>query len=267
MSDWTRHTKNMRRNIIIRSFEAGANGAHIAPSLSCVDILCALYGEVMRYDVSDFKNASRDRFILSKGHAGLALYTALCEFGIISQEQYASFEKNGGYFAGQPSKNISVGIEYSGGTLGLGLSYGIGLAQTIGQNRVYVLLGDGECNEGSVWESAMFAGFHKIKNLTVVVDCNKMQSDGNCEDILTFDIANMFQSCGFRVTECNGHDVDALITALTAEHDSNPLTVIAHTVKGKGIPFMENMREWHHARLTEKQKNEALSLLEESNGF
>ncbi len=250
--------RNMRRNIILSAFKAGANGAHIAPSLSCVEILTALYANIL-------KTSDDGHFILSKGHAGPAFYAALFEAGLISQSDYDSFEVNGGDFPGQPSKNVEKHIEFSGGSLGMGLSYGIGLAFGR-EKKVFVLIGDGESNEGSVWEAAMFAGYNKLRNLTVIVDFNGMQADGFSCDILSVDAKKMWTACGWEVVVCNGHDTDEITRTLTKEHEK-PLVVIAETVKGKGVSFMENNRDWHHARLTEKQKEAALAEMEGDHGL
>ena len=252
--------ENMRKNILTSAFKAGNNGAHIAPSLSCVEILTALYNGILKYNKSDPFDEARDRLILSKGHAGLALYAALYEAGLISQKDYDSFEENGGDFPGQPLKNIVKRIEFSGGSLGMGLSYGIGLA--LAGRRVFVILGDGECNEGSICESAMFAGHRKIQDLTVIVDLNGMQADGKSADILTFDIKKMWEACGWIVEECNGHDVQALKIKLSQAHNQ-PKVILAHTVKGKGVSFMENAREWHHGKLTQAQLTQAISEITE----
>lgn len=255
---------NIRCNILHRACAAGANGAHIAPALSIVEILSVLFLNVMNYDVNDPHNKKRDRFILSKGHGALACYAAMYESKIISEEAFLTYEQNGGFFPGQPSKNIDYGIEYSGGSLGLGLSYAIGLAMSdeCKENKfnVYVLLGDGELNEGSVWESAMFAGHHKISNITAIVDKNSMQSDGFTRDILTFDIASMWASCGWNVIECDGHNLESLSNAFSKRIE-RPTVIIADTVKGKGVSFMENSREWHHSRLTQGQLDKALGEL------
>ena len=250
--------RNIRRNVLLSAFKAGTNGAHLAPSLSCVEILTALYANIL-------KTEDDGHFILSKGHAGPAFYAALYEAGLISQKDFASFEENGGDFPGQPSKNIEKHIEFSGGSLGMGLSYGIGLAISSNKN-VFVLIGDGESNEGSVWEAAMFAGFNALSNLTVIVDFNGMQADGFSCDILSVDIQKMWEACGWEVAACDGHKTDEITQALLKEH-KKPLVVIAKTVKGKGVSFMENNRDWHHARLTEKQKDAALAEVEADYGF
>ena len=262
MSDNADYIKNIRKNILISAFKAGSNGAHLAPSLSCVEIFSALYKNILKFDKKNPFSDERDYFILSKGHAGLALYATLYEFGLISENDFASFEQNGGDFPGQPSKNVAKRIEFSGGSLGMGLSYAIGLV--LGGKRVFTVVGDGECNEGIIWEAATFAGHNKLKNLTVIVDYNGMQADGDSKDILSYNVEQMWKACGWDVYSCNGHDVEDLTKALRQEHDK-PLVVLAHTVKGKGVSFMENVKEWHHGRLSQEQLNQALKEIEEKN--
>jgi transketolase len=227
-----------------------------------VEIMSTLYLGVMKYEADNPSCQNRDRFILSKGHGALAYYAALYEAGIISEDAFFSYEKNGGFFPGHPTKNNSIGIDYSGGSLGLGLSYGIGLALSADckqQNfKVYVLMGDGELNEGTVWESAMFAGYHHLSCLTAIVDRNGMQSDGRTEDIIEFDIDSMWHSCGWEVINCNGHSVESLLHAFMAKNKEQPLVVIANTVKGKGVSFMENSKDWHHNRLSQEQYDSAI---------
>lgn len=258
--------RNIRRNILLRANAAGANGAHIAPSLSLAEILSVLFLDLMKYDKSNRQWSGRDRFILSKGHGGLGCYAAMFEAGIINEDEFLSFETNGGDYPGQPSKKIEAGIEYSGGTLGMGLSYGIGLAlsKDCKQNHfnIYVLLGDGEMDEGMVWESAMFAGQRHIENITAIIDRNSMQSDGFTKDIINFNIPTMWKACGWIATECDGHDVAALESAFSDGHSGAPKVIIADTVKGKGVSFMENAREWHHGILSQKQLELALTELD-----
>lgn len=258
--------RNIRRNILLRANAAGANGAHIAPSLSLAEILSVLFLDVMKYDKSNRQWSGRDRFILSKGHGGLGCYAAMFEAGVINEDEFLSFETNGGDYPGQPSKNTEAAIEYSGGTLGMGLSYGIGLAMSkeCKQNNcnIYVLLGDGELNEGMVWESAMFAGQQHIENITAIIDRNSMQSDGFTKDIINFDILAMWKACGWMAAECDGHDVAALEKTFNLRKSGCPQVIIADTVKGKGVSFMENAREWHHGVLSQKQLELALAELD-----
>jgi transketolase len=259
----------MRKNVIKLAFHAGPNGAHIAPSLSLIELTAVLYGGVLNYDVKNPVWERRDRFILSKGHGALGWYTALEAAGIITTDQLYTFERNGGFLPGQPSKNQEWGIEFSSGSLGLGLSYGEGLAiasRLKGLDyKTYVLMGDGECNEGSVWEAAMSAAHYKLQNLIVLIDANGMQSDGSSCAVMQNDMAAIWKGFGWevRVVE-NGHDsrgiYDALVTPAQTEC---PIAIIARTIKGKGISFMENNNEWHHGRLSLVQYKAALAELGE----
>lgn len=255
----------MRRNIIRLALNGGNNGVHVGPALSLVEILACLHLEIMRRD-STIPGGFKDKFILSKGHGALAYYVALFEAGAISLETLNTYEKNGGDFPGQPVKNIQAGIEFSSGTLGLGLAYGAGLALAARKKeldtQIYVVLGDGELNEGSVWESVMFAASAKLKNLVAIVDRNGMQSDGATTSVMTIDIEAMWRGFGWDVTVCDGHDVERLVDALQAEPNEKPRVIVANTVKGKGISFMEGNNEWHHNRLTPEQFKQAIGELD-----
>jgi transketolase len=258
----------MRRDIIELAFLAGYNGAHIAPSLSIVEILAVLYHYFLNYDITNHFWELRDRFILSKGHGALALYTALKSCGIITKEMLYTFEKNGGLLPGQPCKNIEIGIEYSSGSLGMGLSYGVGLALAAKKAKlnykVFVLLGDGECNEGMIWEAAMSASKFKLDNLVVIVDKNNLQSDGVTFDILPIDLKAMWDACGWDHIKINdGNEVDCVYASLDKimYPTSRPTVFIAQTVKGKGISFMENNNQWHHSVLTKENYEKALNEL------
>jgi transketolase len=255
----------MRRNILRLALNGGANGAHIGPALSLVEIIACLYLHVLRREVG-VPPAMRDKFVLSKGHGALGYYTALYESGIISLETLNTYEKNGGDFPGQPVKNAAACIDFSSGTLGLGLAYGAGLAlgahKKTNDTRVYVVLGDGELNEGSVWESAMFAVHAKLTNLVAIVDRNGMQSDGCTRDVLAIDIESMWRGFGWDVAVCDGHSIEQLLAALQTEPSGKPRVVVANTVKGKGVSFMEGNNEWHHNRLTTEQYNRAVAELD-----
>ena len=243
-------------------YNLGNNGAHISPALSLADILAVLFNEITDVKRCDFKKNIRDRFILSKGHGAPAYYAVLYEKKIITEDEFDTFDKNGGNYPGQPSKNLDAGIDYSGGSLGLGLSYacGLSLSQKGENNHIYVLLGDGECNEGTVWESAMFAGFHKLNNITAIVDYNRMQSDGFSADILEFDLKAMFKACNWELIECDGHNTVELKKAFEVKSEK-PKVIIARTIKGKGVSFMENKQEWHHNRITKEQYDVAMKEL------
>lgn len=254
--------KRMRKKALDLALSAGNNGAHLGSGLSIIEIMAVLYGGIMRFDPKDPRWDGRDRFILSKGHGTLGYYTALAEAGLISFEELATFEKNGGFLPGQPVMNPDKGIEFSSGSLGHGLSLGIGVALAGKKRdagfRVYVLMGDGECNEGSVWEAAMAARHYNLSNLIAIIDANDMQSDGARCNIMAADYEAMWRGCGWDVVVTDGHDVGSLYETLrTANRPDTPRVIIARTTKGKGISFMEGNNEWHHNRLTQAQYDTA----------
>lgn len=253
----------VRKNILHRTYQAGRKGAHVAPSLSLAEILSVLFAEFFDFD--------QDKFILSKGHGGLGYYCALHAVHRITDEQLETFETNGGDFPGQPSRQPGNGILYSSGSLGLGLAYGVGhsWSMKLGQEpgQVVVLLGDGELNEGSVWESAMLASQQKLSNLTAIVDWNGMQSDGRSEDIIYMDLEKIWSAFGWHVIVCDGHDIAALRSAYAERTDDRPKVILAKTVKGKGVSFMEGNRAWHHGHLSEEQYAAALREVEGNDGI
>jgi transketolase len=258
----------MRRTALAMTLRAGPLGAHVGPSLSIIDICAVLFGRVMRLDpLNPFWN-ERDRFLLSKGHGALGLYTALGEAGYLSADDLRAFETPEALLTGQPAMCVEKGIEISSGSLGLGLSVGIGVAlagrKSQRQYNTYVLMGDGECNEGTVWEAAMAASHFKLNRLTAIIDANGLQSDGSCRTIMDMGSHEAkWQSFGWETRSVDGHDVAALLDAFTSprrEPDA-PLAVIARTVKGKGVSFMENNIEWHHNRLSQTQYDSALQEL------
>jgi transketolase len=262
--------KRMRKHAIKMGFSAGSIGAHFGSGLSIIDITAVLYCGIMNIDPKNPVNGLRDRFILSKGHGALGLYTALNAVGIISEDELYTYEKPEGSFPGQPQMNIEKGIEFSSGSLGHGLSYGIGLAliqkEEKRSNRIFVLMGDGECNEGSVWEAALAAGYYNLDNLIAIIDRNKLQSDGPTKDIMDMgDLKKKWESFNWNVVEVDGHDVAQLYkTFLSIRSEKKPVVVIAETIKGKGISFMENNNEWHHNRLTQIQFDIAMTELEKN---
>lgn len=233
------HAHHMRANVL--RMGASEAGAHVGGSLSCVDILAVLHLDVLR---------SYDRFILSKGHASAALYAALAECGLIEDEELDTYAVAGGRLGGHP--NIAVpGVEIGTGSLGHGLSVAAGIALGArwdrDDQRVFVLLGDGELQEGSVWEAAMFAGQHRLGALTAVVDRNGWQLSGRTEGLEP--LADRFRAFGWSCVEADGHDVTALRTILSTS-DDRPRVVIAHTVKGRGVGFLEDKVSSHYARLS-----------------
>lgn len=269
--------RQIRRYTLQMSLVAGPHGAHAGGAMSMVEILSVLYLSVLRYDVKNPLWEQRDRFILSKGHGAPSLYAALCLAGFLDEKELATFKANETRLYGHPSMNPSLGIEFSSGSLGQGLSLGVGsaLALKIRGNdvsRVFVVLGDGELNEGSNWEAAMSAAHFGLSNLVAIVDRNGMQYDGFTEPVMnTGDLAAKWRSFGWMVREVDGHDVSALHDALTSptagsgpSGAAQPLAIIARTVRGKGVSFMENARVWHHSRLTQAMFDQAMAELEES---
>ena len=258
---------HMRQQLLTLGYSAGTKGAHFGSGLSIIELTATLYGAILRLNKVNPHDENRDRFILSKGHGSLGLYTALAEAEIISEEELRTFEINDGFLPGQPQLNIDKGIEFSSGSLGHGLSFGIGsalFAKNMGKDfKTYVLMGDGECNEGSVWEAVMSAAHFKLDNLITIVDRNRLQSDGVSSDIMNMDdFPNKWRSFGWATTEIDGHNISEVFDALTLENPTGkPYAIIANTIKGKGISFMENNNEWHHNRLTEEQYITAMSEL------
>ncbi len=230
---------------------------HLGGSLSAAEVLAVLYGGVMHTGTDGTPWDQRDRFVLSKGHASLALYPALLHAGLVSQEDIdrGLLGPNAVLFK-HPRRDPARGIETSGGSLGMGLGYACGLAIAANRrasgSRVFCLLGDGECNEGSVWEAAALAGHMGLASLTVIVDVNGLQLDGPTAQILdTGSLAEKFRAFGFEAIEVDGHDVSALWSVLAPSHN-RPRAVLAHTTKGKGLSFAENCVEWHDNKLTDE---------------
>ena len=231
------------------------------------EMLAALYAGYLRYDRDDDNWEERDRVILSKGHAALALYPALVQAGILDRERLKDFKKNGSQLSGHPSLNGLPGIEFASGSLGQGLSLGVGVCLALkrknnDRSRVFVFLGDGECDEGSVWEAAASASHFGLNKLTAVIDTNKIQYDGDTNDILSMSpMGEKWKAFGWEVIELDGHNVEALIDAYNTKSEK-PLVIIANTVKGKGVSFMENNWRFHNARLSKKQYEQSVEELE-----
>lgn len=255
--------ERMRRKILDVSYACNAS-AHLGGGLSMVEITATLYGAVLRYDAKNPAWEERDRFILSKGHGALGFYSALLEVGMISEEIFASFQTNECDLMAHPVMNISLGIESSNGSLGQGLSMGVGLALAAKRknmkHKIYVLLGNGECNEGSVWEAVMSAAHFKLDNLIAIIDNNRYQSDGKSETIMDCgNFSDKWRSFGWNVSSVDGHNVSELYDAFIEGNVADkPKVVIAYTIKGKGVSFMENSSEWHHNRLTKMTYDRAL---------
>ena len=258
----------IRTDIIEMLHEAGSG--HPGGSLSCADIMAALYfGGVMQHNPQDPKDDARDRFILGKGHAAPALYATLAEAGYFPVEESKTLRKLGTRLQGHPDSNLLPCIEVSTGSLGQGLSIAAGLAAGLKlngkNNRVFTLMGDGECQEGQVWEAATFAAFNKLSNLVAIVDINGLQIDGHVEDVCASgELKDKFAAFGWEVHEVNGHDMDALIELLSSLKEADgekPKLVVAHTVKGKGVSFMEDQAGWHGKAPNDEETEQALKEL------
>jgi transketolase len=240
------------RRLVVRALDGGGRG-HIGSSMSLIEILRVLYDDVLRLRAAQPRWADRDRMILSKGHGCLALYALLADKGFFGLDELDTFCRRDSILGGHPEAGKVPGVEASTGALGHGLSVGLGMALALrarkSDARVFVVMGDGEINEGSVWEAAMCAGKHGVGHLTALVDYNKIQSAGPTREIQDLEpLADKWRAFGFAVAEVDGHDVAALreTYARLPFTAGKPSAIICHTVKGKGIPFAENDAEWHH---------------------
>lgn len=239
------------RKTIVRILESAGRG-HIGASFSLVEIMRVLYDDILKFDSSNPSWAGRDRCILSKGHGCLALYVVLAEKGFFPKEELYTFCQSESILGGHPEHKVP-GVEASTGSLGHGLSMGVGMAINAKyekeNHRVFVVIGDGESNEGAIWEAALCASKHKLGNLTVLVDYNKHQSYASTFEVLDLEpFAEKWKAFGFFVKEVDGHDVEQLRNALkhVPFEENKPSCIICHTVKGKGVSFCENNMKWHH---------------------
>lgn len=258
--------KDIRLDIVKMTYNSGTKGAHLGGSMSMAEILAVLYGTIMKYDVGNPLWEFRDRFILSKAHAAVGLYAALKYAGFLSESEIDGAMRGNSPLFEHPKKSAERGIEFSGGSLGQGLSLGMGMALGLykrgnEKSRVFVCLGDGECDEGAVWEAAVAISHYNLRNVTVLVDANGLQYDGATDTVMNIgSLADRWQSVGFDVVEVNGHDVMELQECLQTEM-RKPKAVIARTVKGKGLSFAENVVDWHTGRLTAELYEEAVKEL------
>ena len=260
-------SKSLRRTII-RTLAAGQRG-HVGAAFSLVEILRVLYDDVLRYDAGNPRWPDRDRFVLSKGHGCLALYAILAEKGFFPEAELWKFCKADGLLGGHPEHHIP-GVEASTGSLGHGMSIALGFAMNAryekARHRTFVVIGDGESNEGSIWEAALAAGKHRLAGFTVLIDYNKHQSYGSTASVQDLEpLADKWRAFGFGVAEVNGHDVAALRAVLTSlpVDPMKPTAVICHTVKGKGVAFAENNMAWHHqSKVTAQEAERLLAALE-----
>jgi transketolase len=239
-----------------------AKASHIASALSIADILAVLYGSVMEYEIGNPDLPTRDRFILSKGHACVGVYGALAEVGIIDRKDLETYGLDFSPLMNHISHKVK-GVEFSTGALGHGLPFGVGKALAAKINnaqwKTFVLLSDGEMDEGSNWEALLFAAHHNLSNLVAIIDYNKLQSLGTVDSTLRLEpLADKLRAFGWFVREIDGHNHEEIFSALKADNLNQPLALIAHTVKGKGVSFMENKVEWHYKSPSENQLTDAL---------
>ena len=257
MANFSEKAKRIRSDILDSLF--AAQSGHPGGSLSCVEILLALYEDgVVRYDVKDPKWPERDRVILSKGHACPALYAVLADVGFFPKEELLTLRKIGSHLQGHPDMHKCPGVDASTGSLGQGMSMGLGYAlggKRPGRNfNVYVITGDGESQEGIIWEAAMAGAHYKLDNLTVLLDHNSLQIDGSNDQVMSIgDIVAKYAAFGWETIVVDGHDVEAIAEACKRERCGKPRFICCNTVKGKGVSFMENQVGWHGKAVNEEQ--------------
>lgn len=257
--------QEMRRDIVRMTYGAGNIGAHIGGALSLVEIFAVLYTVNGGLNLKNIHSDNRPRIILSKGHGVMAQYAAMKQVGIIDDEAIATFKTIGSHLAAHPHMNEDLGIEFSSGSLGQGLSQGVGVALALRRknngSKVFVIVGDGECDEGSVWEAAMSAAHFNLNNLCVIVDKNNIQYDGPTNDVMKLsDLERKLKSFGFATVTADGHSCNELIAAVNSKSEL-PKAIIAETIKGKGVSFMENNPKWHNGRLDTALFAQAMSEL------
>ncbi len=241
--------RRLRYQLVMMSYRGKA--AHLASALSCIDLIIAAYWSILKIDPKKPLHPLRDRFILSKGHAITALYASLAEKGFFSKDLLLSFNQDGGSLPEHPTPNCIPGVEVATGSLGHGLSLGIGqaLASKISKQdyQVVTLLSDGECNEGSVWEAALFAPAHNINNITAIIDYNKWQATERSDEVMQISpLKDKWEAFGWQTLEIDGNHFDDILDAYGKISSTQPTAIIAHTIKGKGISFMEDNNNWHY---------------------
>ena len=261
--------KEMAKRMRLAGLEmalTATNGSHLGGGFSCAEILAVLYGNILNINPKNPFDPNRDIFIPSKNHCVLSHFPALAEAGFFPKEELVEFQKNGGRMTGYP-QNIEIGLEYSGGSLGMAISVGIGMAIAAKEakktNHIYIMMGDGELDEGCIWEAFMSAPHFKLNNLTAIIDRNHLSYDGNTEDIMCLEcLSEKMKAFNWHVVECDGHNTADLLRAFSDKAPDRPNIIIADTIKGKGVSFMENKPEWHHSRITKEQYEVAKAELE-----
>ena len=265
-TELTKVCRQVRRDII--EMTANAGSGHPGGSLSAVELLTSVFYNHMRVDPKNPDDPDRDRFVLSKGHAAPCYYGVLAEMGFISRDEFTNFRQLHSILQGHPDCKKVPGVDASTGSLGQGCSIAVGMAlgaKIQGKDiKVYALLGDGECQEGQIWEAFMAAAHHKLDNLTVIIDNNGLQIDGTNDEVMSLgDLPAKLRAFGFEVFEIDGHDLDAIEAALSAPVCGKPKCILAHTVKGKGVSFMENQVGWHGKAPNAEQREQAMKELED----
>ena len=265
------NTVELAKRVRVHALRMTSRGgsSHIGAALSIADILAVLYGRVMRHDPKQPRWSERDRFILSKGHAGAAVYATLAEVGYFPTENLSRHYQDGSVLSGHVSHKGIPGVELSTGSLGHGLGVGVGMAKALklagSTSRVFVLLSDGECDEGTIWEAALFAQHHQLSNLVAVVDFNKIQSLAPIAETMALEpFRQKWESFNWIVMEADGHDHEQLAAALEKAPSitNRPTVILAHTTKGKGVSFMENTVLWHYRTARGEEFDRALKELE-----
>ena len=257
--------KSVRRDVAKMMHKSLSS--HIGGCYSVTEILVTLYFEILNVDSTHPDKDDRDILLLSKAHSSAALYSVLSKKGFFPKENLDTYYLDGGKLPGHLDKEAALGVEFSFGSLGHGLPVGVGMAlankRINNSGKIFVILGDGECNEGSVWEAVMFAPHHDLSNLTVVIDYNKIQSFGSTNEVINQEpIAEKWKSFGWNVVQINGHNHDELLNAFNLPHENMPKMILANTVKGKGVSFMENSLAWHYKSPNDEELKLALKELE-----
>jgi len=271
MSHLSNESLAIKRSIVSMCHRAKAS--HVGSGLSCADILSVLFlGKVLRFDPKKPEWDGRDRFIMSKGHASAAFYATLAHAGFFPISELDSYYQDGSRMPGHPVKGLLPGVEVSTGSLGHGLGLGVGMATAFmldkKPNRVFVLMSDGEMDEGSVWEAIMFAGAKKLENLVAIIDYNKIQSFGRVKEVLDLEpLEDKFRSFGWQTRRVDGNSVDDILNLFNSDFLSskNPKVVIADTIKGHGVSFMQDKLEWHYKSPSDSEYNIAMEELKEGN--
>ena len=259
---YDKKAKELRAEVLKMLY--ACQSGHPGGSLSCMEMLMALYYEVMKQDPKNPQDPDRDRLVLSKGHGCPALYAILADFGYFPKTDLADLRQIGSHLQGHPDCTKTPGIDMNTGSLGQGASLGMGLALAAKYGKkayqVYTILGDGECQEGLVWEAAMAAAHYKLDNLTFMLDYNGLQIDGSNDEVMSLgNIGKKFDAFGFECFDVDGHDIAAIVEALKAPVSGKPKFICCHTVKGKGVSFMENESGWHGSPMNKEQFEKALS--------